>query len=226
MEAHQGHRQRLRQRFQRAGLDGFAPHETLELLLCYAIPRRDTKPLAHALLQRFGSLAAVLEATEDDLTAVPGIGDSAATLIRLLLPMLRLYQQGRQERPQQLKDHQARLAYCRALFLGERYEQLWLMALDHSGTVLLRSLISSGDEGGTAVYPRLIVAALLRCGASQALLCHNHPKGPAEPSRADIELTSALQPLLRPLDIRLVDHVIVAGDQAYSFLAAGRLPAN
>lgn len=224
MEDHAGHRERLRQRFRQAGLDGFAPHEALELLLCYAIPRRDVKPLAHALIRRFGSLQAVLGASMDDLTAVPGIGDSAATLIALLLPMMRLYQQGPQDRPEQLADPARRLRYCRALMLGERYERLYLLALDHGGRLITRSLISSGDEGGTSVYPRLIVAALLRAGAAQALLCHNHPGGSPQPSQADRQLTQALLPLLEPLQVRLLDHVIVGSEDAFSFREAGLLP--
>lgn len=224
MEDYAGHRERLRQRFRQAGLEGFAPHEALELLLCYAIPRKDVKPLAHALIRRFGSLSAVFSASLEDLQAVPGIGEGAATLIALLLPLMRRYQQGLTDAPEALRDHAARLQYCKALFLGERYERLYLLALDHSGALLTRSLISSGDEGGTSVYPRLIVAALLRAGASQAVLCHNHPSGEPEPSRADIELTRALLPLLEPLQVRLADHIIVAGERAYSFREAGRLP--
>ncbi len=221
MESYLGHRQRLRDRFARAGFDGFAAHEALELLLTYAIPRRDTKPLAYALIDRFGSLQGVLAAAEADLCAVPGIGPSAATLIGMMLPLMRLYQLGETSEAPVLAAGEALSSYCRALMLGERYERLWLLALDPAGKLLLKTLISSGDEGETAVYPRLIVAALLRCGAAGAVLCHNHPGTDAAPSQADRDMTRALQALLVPLGIRLLDHVIVADRSVFSFRGGG-----
>lgn len=223
MEEQAGHRQRLRQRFRQTGLAGFAPHEALELLLCYAIPRRDTKPLAKALLAHFGSFHGVLSAGMEDLQAVPGIGEQAALLISLMLPLGRLYQQSLMAAPEMLKDSQGRLDYCRALMHGERYEKLYVLALDHKGGLLSKTLISAGDEGETAVYPRLIVAALLRAGAASALLCHNHPGGDPQPSMADKQMTRALVALLQPLQVRLLDHVIVSGDAVFSFSAAGML---
>ncbi|MHC1786639.1 MAG: RadC family protein [Christensenellales bacterium] len=221
MESCLGHRQRLRERFARAGLEGFAAHEALELLLCYAIPRRDTKPLAYQLLARFGSLQGVLHASPQDLQAVPGIGENAATLLCLMLPLFRMCQQGSREETPRLQDTRAAAQYCRGLMIGRRYEQLYVLALDPGGKLLLETLISSGDEGETAVYPRLIVAALLRAGAAGAVLCHNHPGGAAQPSVADKEMTQALHALLLPLHIRLVDHVIVAGELVFSFRESG-----
>lgn len=222
-DSYLGHRKRLRERFRQAGIAGFAPHEALELLLCYAIPRRDTKPLAYALLERFGSLEGVFSASLDELSAVHGIGENAATLIALMLPLFRLYSQSQVSASESLREADARLRYCRALMLGERYEKLYLLALDPKGGLLSKTLISAGDEGETAVYPRLIVAALLRAGAAQALLCHNHPDGDPKPSQADIRMTSALTELLLPLQVRLIDHIIVAKDRVYSFAAQGKL---
>jgi len=221
MEEHAGHRQRLRDRYARAGFDGFAPHEVLELLLTYAIPRRDTKPIARALLGRFGSLAGVLAAEKAELMAVPGIGEQAATLLTMLLPLMRLYQQSQLEQMPDLSRAEQRRAYCRALLMGERYERLYVLALDASGRLLGKRLISSGDEGETAVYPRLIVSALLRAGAAGAVLCHNHPDGNSAPSRADIEMTKALAHMLRPLGIALHDHLIVGADSCLSLAAQG-----
>ena len=221
MQDHLGHRQRLRQRFDRAGFDGFASHEVLELLLCYAIPRRDTKPIAKALLARFGSISRVLAASKEDLCDVAGIGQSAAGLINIMLPLMRLYGQDQAEQTLSLDNLQSRLDYCRAMFMGESYEHLYVLALDAKDSLLLKTLISSGDEGETAVYPRLIVAALLRCGAKGAILCHNHPDGDAKPSQADVAMTKALQALLVPLGITLRDHVIVSNSSYYSFIQNG-----
>lgn len=225
MEGHAGHRQRLRQRFRQAGIAGFAPHEALELLLCYAIPRRDTKPIAKALIQRFGSFHQVLNAGVEELESVPGVGEQAAVLLSMMLPLGRLYQQSLLDAPQKLEGEAQRLAYCRALLHGERYEKLYVLALDHQGGLLSRTLISSGDEGETAVYPRLIVAALLRVGAAAALLCHNHPGAEAKPSGADVQMTGALMKLLEPLQMRLEDHIIISGGQSFSMKSAGLLKA-
>ncbi len=221
VESYLGHRQRLRERFARAGFDGFAAHEALELLLTYAIPRRDTKPLAYALLDRFGSLQGVLAAGPADLCAVPGVGQSAATLVAMMLPLMRLYQLGAAEESPVLSDGDSMKRYCQALMLGERYEQLWLLALDPVGKLLKKTHISSGDEGETAVYPRLIVAALLRCGAAGAVMCHNHPGMEAKPSWADKDMTRSLDALLLPLSIRLVDHIIVTDHAIFSFRDSG-----
>lgn len=226
MDEHVGHRQRLRDRFREAGLAAFAPHEALELLLCYAIPRRDTKPIAKALIERFGSFHQVLGAGVEELMTVPGVGEQAAVLISMMLPLSRLYQQSALAAPEKLREEARKIAYCRSLLHGERYEKLYVLALDHQGGVLSKALISSGDEGETAVYPRLIVAALLRAGASAALLCHNHPGAEAKPSQADIKMTAALVALLKPLQMRLDDHIIIAGGQGFSFRAAGLLQAD
>jgi len=219
---HAGHRGRLKARFAQAGLAGFAPHEALELLLCYAIPRRDVKPLARELLRHFGSFPRVLEAQVEDLQAVPGMGEHAATLVALLLPLLRLYRQGLAEQQSQEGDTDP-LALCQALLMGEKVERFYVLALDKRGRLLGHSRVSSGDEGETAVYPRLIIQALLRFGAGGCVLAHNHPSGELAPSGADISLTRALKEMMQPLDIALVDHVIVGGDGVFSFARAGLL---
>ena len=217
MEAHEGHRQRLRERYARAGFDGFATHEVLELLLTYAIPRRDTKPIARALLSRFGSLAGA-GGRSAGAARRPGIGEQAATLLHMLLPLMRLYQQDQQAQTLDLSQVPQRRAYCQALLMGERYERLYVLALDARGRLLHKSLISSGDEGETAVYPRLIVSVLLSAGAAGAVLCHNHPDGDPSPSKADIDMTKAMVQMLHPLGITLHDHLIV-GASAYSSMA-------
>ncbi len=222
MEGGEGHRQRLRERYFSAGLDGFAEHEALELLLTYAIPRRDTKPPAKALLERFGSVGAVLSAPREELSAVPGIGPSAAALISMLLPLLRRYL--REQAGRARADGQTDwCALCRALLMGEKREQVWVLALDARGALLTQTQIASGDEGETAFYPRLAVAALLRAGAQKAILCHNHPDGEAAPSEADRQLTRALQGLLAALQIELYDHIIVTDTAAFSFRLGGCL---
>ncbi len=214
---HQGHRERLRQRFVRAGLSGFASHEVLELLLMYAIPRRDVNPLAHRLLQQFGSLHAVLQASPEDLQAVDGIGEQAAVLLTMIVPLFRAYRQSVADKPKQLDTKEDVESFCEALLLGERYEQLYVIGLDANRRVLACTHISQGDEGETAVYPRRVMAALLRCGAACAVLAHNHPQGSAQPSKADRDLTDAMGRMLRDVSVQLLDHIIVSPQEVFSF---------
>lgn len=219
---HTGHRERLKKRFAQAGFTGFAPHEALELLLTYAIPRRDVNPLSHQLLDHFGSFPRVLEASVEDLQAVPGMGAHAATLLAMLLPLFRLYQQGLVEEKSRGRETDL-LALCQALLIGERVERFHVLALDSKGKLLGHSCVASGDDGETAVYPRIIVQTLLRFGAGACVLAHNHPSGELRPSQADIRLTKALAQMLKPLDITLFDHVIVGGDGVFSFAREGLL---
>lgn len=206
-----------------SGLTGFAPHEALELLLTFAIPRQDVNPLAHALLRHFGSFHRVLEASVKDLQTVPGIGQHAATLISLLLPLFRLYREGLAREGGDRLDQAGLIRRCQALLMGETVERFMVLSLDARGHFITSSLVSSGDEGETAVYPRLIAKELLRAGAARCVLAHNHPSGLAQPSRADLHLTRALKDILAPLSITLQDHIIIAGDEAYSFAGNGQI---
>lgn len=219
----EGHRARLRQRFLDAGLSGFAPHEALELLLTFVIPRKDVKPIAKELIRQFGSFGCVLEAAQEDLMSVSGVGQQAATLIALLLPLMRQYQLGLADGGQKALSQDELIALCRAQLVGQTVEKFLVVSLDARGRLIRYNIISSGDEGETAVYPRLIAAELLRAGASACVIAHNHPSGLAEPSRADGEMTRALKQILEPLSIRMADHVIIAGNQAFSFTRAGTL---
>lgn len=216
---HDGHRERLRERFLKDDLEGFAPHEALELLLTYAIPRRDTNLLAHQLLAHFGSLHAVLEAPVEELEQVDGIGHSAATLIRLLLPLLRLYERDRlAPRPSLTTYHQTE-NFCKALLNGMTVEKFYVLCFDARLKLISAQLIAEGTLNEVAVYPRRVLAALLRHNASGAVLCHNHPGGTAQPSEEDIALTDTINTLLTGVGIRLYDHILVAGAGAFSFQA-------
>lgn len=220
---HAGHRARLKARFAKSGLNGFAPHEALELLLTFAIPRRDVNPLAHQLLLHFGTLPRVLEASVEDLQTVPGVGPHAASLLALMLPLFRLYRQELVAEQEKGEGKTEFLSLCQALLMGEKVERFYVLALDKRGRLLGHSQVSSGDDGETAVYPRLIVQALLRFGAAGCVLAHNHPSGVLYPSRADLELTRSLGEMMKPLSIHLVDHVIVGGDDVFSFAREGLL---
>ena len=127
MDHHDGHRERLRERYLSMGLDAFGEHEVLELLLTYAIPRRDTKPIAYALLDRFGSLHRVLQATPQELMKTPGIGDSAAVFINMMVPLFRAYRRSVEAENPEMKNQEQSVRYCEGLFEGERYEKFYVI---------------------------------------------------------------------------------------------------
>ncbi|MBQ4552910.1 MAG: DNA repair protein RadC [Clostridia bacterium] len=214
---HEGHRKRLRDRFSAAGLEAFAPHEVLELLLTYAIPRRDTKPIAYALITRFGSLHAVLQASVQELMQVDGIGENAATLLSMMMPLFRAYHKSAEEEAPTLKNLQQCLTYCKGLFSGERYEKLYVICLDGRMRRINTVLISSGDVNQVPVFARHVLSAASQCNASGMIITHNHPNGSAHPSSEDIELTEALAQILSGISVTLYDHIIVAPTEIYSF---------
>ena len=218
-ETHAGHRARLRERYAREGLGGFAPHEVLELVLTFAIPRMDVNPLAHRLMDRFGSLSAVMEAPMEELKQVEGVGDRAATLLSVLLPILRAYQQDKLTPLRKLSTFNDLAAFCRSLFLGECHEKFYVLCLNARLELLCASPIAEGTPTEVSFLPRKIMQELIRRNAAGAVLTHNHPSGSPFPSAEDIALTRDIQALLEGVGIRLYDHVIVAGQQEYSFFA-------
>ena len=218
-EVHAGHRARLRERFLKEDMSTFAPHEALELLLTFAIPRRDTNDLAHALIARFGTLHAVLEAPVEELTAVPGIGENAAALLHLTLPLFRLYEKDKQVKRPSMDTFSEVESYCRALFKGVMIEKFYVLCFDTRLKLISAQLIAEGTLGEVAVYPRHVLAALLRQNAAGAVLCHNHPGGSDTPSDEDVALTEHIEALLTGVGIRLYDHILIAGDKSFSFFS-------
>ncbi len=216
---HAGHRERLRRRFDQEGLNGFAPHEVLELLLTYAIPRVDTNGMAHALINRFGSFGAVLEASKEDLMQVEGIGNRAAALITMMVPVLRLYQQEKLKPRLCLSNYGDLASYCRTLFLGAGVEQFYVLCLDAKLNLLSAVLLSQGTPSEVSVQPRMVVQELIRRNAMGAVICHNHPSGSSAPSREDVRITLEIQHILESMGMRLYDHIVISGNKDYSFNA-------
>lgn len=220
---HNGHRQRMRTRFRTEGLEGFAHHEVLELLLFYGRARGDVNPLAHELLDAFGSIKGVLEASPEQLMAVPGVGEETATLISLMVPMFRRYQAAVREEVRRIESMNDAKAYCVSLLSGWRMERFYMLCLNASRRVVGQRLIASGSLSELNAYPRLVIETALNYNAHSVILCHNHPGGTLLPSRDDLTTTRRLQSLFDGLDITLLDHVIVAGGGAYSMAEHGDL---
>jgi len=222
---HQGHRDRLRRRALEEGLDGFADHEVLELLLFAVLPRVNTNPVAHRLLQRYGSLSAVLEADPEDLARVDGIGRRGAAFVATLPHLARRYTHDRVRRANpRLTDPEAVAAYVVPLLAGRAEEVVYLLCLDAQCRVLFPALLSSGTVSEAHVHPRHAVETALRHRAASAILTHNHPSGEAAPSGSDHRVTGRIAQALSAVGIPLLDHVIVAGERTFSFEKEGMLP--
>ena len=220
---HDGHRARLRERFRRSGLEAFSDHDKLELLLTYAIPRKDTKAIAYALMQRFGSFHAVLQADEKELAGIDGIGDSAATLLCMMIPMFRAYRMSLENVAGEIRDTGQAIRWCEAILEGEKYEKFVVLCLDARMRKINAVPIASGDVTEVKVYARHLVSALTQCGAVGAIITHNHPGGSPQPTEEDILLTVKIDKLLEEVGIRLYDHIIVGEKESLSFHRSGLL---
>lgn len=218
---HKGHRERLKQRFLEQGLDGFTDIQALELLLFYAIPQKDTNPIAHALLDRFGSLSRVLEADPEDLKQVSGISDHAATLLSLIMHLSRFYQVDCAQRVECLTTLDACGAFLTPYFFGRTNETVFLLCLDAKCKVLCCKEVGEGSVNSTAVSVRKIVEMALKSGATTVVLAHNHPSGVAVPSNEDVQTTRRVAAALSAVEIHLADHVIVAEGDFVSMVQSG-----
>ena len=207
---HEGHRQRMKERFRRGGLDSFSDHEILEFLLFYAIPYRDTNVLAHTLVERYGSWIRVVGARYDDLLTVPGVTPHVATLLTLMGQGAWRYHRDYTGMVCQLYDTQKIIEHVVPYFLGEREESVLLVSLDNKRKHLNTTRIFRGSVNSAQFNVRMAVEQALRDNATQVVLAHNHPNGFAFPSEADMRTTKYVMDVLRPLDIRIIDHLIVA----------------
>lgn len=222
MSIHEGHRERLRQRFLQSGLEGFAEHEMLELLLFYSRSRCDTNAIAHALLRRFGSLSAVMDAPLEELEAVEGMGRHSAMLLKLVPPLGARYLGSRAAPGKILASTQKAGAYFISLFMGKTSEEVYLAALDDKRKVLRCSRISGeGIVNAVHIPVRRIVAEAVGANATGVILAHNHPGGVALPSIEDKQLTSQAFTALRLIQVQLIDHIIVADDDYVSMADSG-----
>lgn len=207
---HDGHRQRMKERFLSSGLDGFSDHEILELLLFYALPYRDTNDLAHALVNRYGSWAQVVNANHADLLEVPGVTPHVATLLTLVGQSVQRYYRDMMGSVQQLYNADTLARHVIPWFYGEKDESVLLVSMDNKRKHLNTTRIFRGSVNSAQFNVRLAVQQALRDNATQVALAHNHPNGYAFPSTADINTTRYVSQILAPLDIRLVDHIVVA----------------
>ena len=221
MSIHDGHRQRLKKRFLDEGLDHFDEHQVLELLLFYTIPRQDTNPIAHALLDRFGSLAQVMEAPVEELKKVPGVGETTATFLSMVTATCRYYLVNRTHSHVVLNSVEQCGNYLLPFFCGRRNETVYLLCLDDKCKVLACKEVGEGSVNSAAVPIRRIVEMALNANATTVVLAHNHPSGMALPSGEDQLTTKRLAMSLAAVDIELADHLVVADDDYVSLRQSG-----
>lgn len=220
-EVHKNHRARIRERFMEHGLDNFADHEVLELLLYYAIPRGDVNPLAHRLINEFGSLASVLEAMPADLCKVQGVGESVAAFLHVMPSMFQRYQLSKIK--EKCYDTPEKLAvFLMSYYTGKPRELATAILLDNSCRLIRICEVGEGSPSAVKVNVRQLMQCALQYNAANVVLAHNHPRGECRPSRADISQTSHLRELLKKINVSLVDHIIVAEDQ-WTSLASGQV---
>lgn len=221
MGIHDQHRERVRQRFLQNGLNGFADHEILKLLLFYSIPRRDTNPVAHALLDRFGSLSAVFSAPLEALKQVEGVGESTAVLLRLVPLAAHRARLAEAEQELILNTRESIGSYLLELFSQERNEAAYEICLDRKGRLLACKRLGEGSTSAVNLDIRKVVENALLHRASSVILAHNHPSGIALPSYDDQAATNQARTALEAIGVRLEDHIIVADHDFVSFSQSG-----
>lgn len=211
MGVHDGHRQRMIQRFVENGLDNFQEHEILELLLFYCIPRQNTNPLAHTLIDTFGSLSGVLNASPHTLQEIPGVGANTAAFLTLLPHITRIYYCQQQEE-KGLNAPNALGEYLLSKFLGLQNEVVFVLCLDAKGKMISCEKIHEGGMSAAEIPLNKLLNTAVKNRASQVILAHNHPSGLATPSREDVTVTKTIKDILYAAGIRLRDHIIVGGN--------------
>lgn len=220
-----GHRQRLRERFVKNGLQGFADYEVVELLLTLAIPRSDVKQPAKKLIARFGSLRGILDASPEEVQKTDGIGSVTPVALRIVREAANLYLQQSAEQSNPLIDHETLAKFWRAK-IGALPNEVFQVGYLDSGYRLLREGIDTLEEGTidrATVYPRRVVEAALRRNAAALVFAHNHPNGHVQPSEQDKVLTRALVLAATTVQIKVLDHLIVSPDKVFSFRREGLL---
>ena len=219
-----GHRQRLRDRFAKTGFTGFSDYESLELLLFYAIPRRDVKPIAKDLIKKFGTLRGVLDAPIDELASVKGVSEGAATFVRAIKECAGLYLRQRlMGEASVISGTGALLDYCESVMSGLKDEQFRAIYLNSKNSVMGDEVIQEGTVNQSVVYPRKVMERALKHGATALIFVHNHPGGSCKPSREDEVITKELIKVARGLDIAVHDHLIICSEGYYSFREQGKL---
>lgn len=215
---HEGHRNRLKERFNEHGIESFEPHNVLELLLFYSIPRKDTNEIAHKLLDAFGSLQGVFDANFNDLIKVDGIKENSATLIKLIPAIARVYATDKYSSSYLFDKAEKVGDFFLDKYIGEKNEVIYLLLLNNRYEKIDVVKLHEGSVNSAQVSPRKIIDLVVKHNASMIVLAHNHPDGNAFPSMEDINTTVELMTLLERFDVRLLEHYVVSNNEYYTII--------
>lgn len=218
---HAGHRKRLKKRFLCEDIDNFEHHNILELLLFYAIPRMDTNEIAHNLIKQFGGISEVFDAPHSELIKVKGVSDNAATLIKLIPSLSRVYMQNQSLDSLVLDSSKKIGEYFVNQFIGKNQEIVYIMCLDSSCSIINCNVLAQGTVTQANVSIRIITEIVVKHNACSVILAHNHPRGLAVASNEDVITTVTIKKALKQLDIVLLDHIIVAQNKYASLAELG-----
>jgi DNA repair protein RadC len=216
-----GHRERLRERFLRAGAEALQDYELMELVLFRAIPRRDVKPLAKEIIDHFGGFAEAISADIERLREVKGLGEAAATELKIIQAAALKLSQGRVMQRPAIGSWNQLVAYCRAVMGFESNEQFRVLFLDSKNRLIADEVQQRGTVNHTPVYPREIVKRALELGSTSIILVHNHPSGDPTPSSADIKMTKEIIDAAKALKIEVHDHLVIGRGEPASFRTMG-----
>lgn len=219
----EGHRERLRKRYIKSGLEGFNDYEVLELLLTYSIARKDVKPIAKELIEKFGTIDEIAKSDVKSLLEVDGIGEGSAVFLRLIGDIaLTLYREKIEDKDiLTIKSKNSLLSYLRGEIGYSPREEFKILFLDSSNKLIASEILFYGTIDKSAIYPREIVERVIKNRAKSVIFAHNHPSGSISPSKKDIELTQYMYDSLKLLEIRLLDHIIITKNSYFSFLEEG-----
>lgn len=218
---HEGHRARMKEKYRKHGLESFTDIEALEMLLYYAIPRADTNELAHALLHQFRDFRGVMEAKLGELRQVPGIGENAATLLRLVTDLNIRYQRSASVRGAVIGGSKDAGEFLLPMFDHLTEERSVLLCMDTAGRVIDCHMLADGSPSAVGIDPRKIVEIVLHDRAARVILAHNHVSGIALPSDADVDATRRLYCVLEAIGVDLLDHIIVSDGDFVSLRDSG-----
>ncbi len=215
---HEGHRSRLKNRFLESGLDSFEPHNILELLLFYSIPRKDTNGVAHELIERFGSLSGVFDASVENLIKVDYITENSAALIKMIPAISRAYLVDKMTSTKKFDNVETLKEYLLRLFYGEKNECVYVLFLTNGFELISAEKLHEGSVNSTHLSTRKLLEQVIKTNASMIILAHNHPKGAVVPSMEDIETTSKIHEMLKTINVDLVEHFIVNEFECYPLI--------
>jgi UPF0758 protein RHECIAT_CH0001935 len=219
-----GHRERLRQKYRKAGHGGLLDYEKLELLLTFAISRRDVKPIAKSLLKQFGSLSGIMDATEERLTQIPGVGENVALLIHLMKGLCTDYLYEQVKGREVLSSSQEVLRYAKMKLAGLEHEVFMVIYLNTQNEVIGDEILVEGTIDQLYIHPRQLMTRALNMSARGIILLHNHPSGTPSPSPADIQLTRSIKIAAEAMRLDILDHLIITRNSCYSIVAGELIP--